>query len=237
MRGRYRLAVALIAAALAVTFVACSGGDGEGQLPRDVIFTPLAEEQPPQTVTVFEPDADLSELEGTAAELAQRLNAGLEATFRVRYTTSSDGEAGDEYLIYHDPPLTRIENIPAGSQSAASIVLARTGGRAVECVPGADGLTCNQLEPLESPPITAIGPVIFPAVEDLQQGDVRAAGEATVAGQSASCYQADLPNDQQLSYCLSEGGVVLSETAGSLQVEAQEFSNTVSEEDFLLPQQ
>jgi hypothetical protein len=249
-RRRTRLsrgaAAALAAAALTLAGSACGGGDGGSSLPGDILLTPVAGETRPANITIFDEPTSTPQAgavnatatplaTGAAATLVDLMDAGLTATYRVRYRSSSDEGAGDSYIVYSKPPLLRIDTVPAGSDLPSSIVIIRAGGRSVSCTPDGGNWSCDEFQRLPGNPLLTLGPVIYPDASTLAETTVTEVHGREIAGEPTRCFFLAGPARGPDGYCLTAEGVVVLSFIEGANVEATEFSRDVSQDDFILP--
>jgi hypothetical protein len=195
-------------------------------------------------------DGDTSEapestavLTGEAMEFRDLLYDGLNATYRVTYeTTTPEGMPGGNYIVYSQPPLARIDTVPAARDEPDSLII--TGGPADQtfgCAGGTDAWECSEIESLGDSAIRVAGPVAFLSSNDIAQTRVSKTTGRPIAGQQTTCFElAPVGSDgagEVTEYCLTAEGVVLLAASPSQTVEATEYSPQVSSEDFIPPSQ
>jgi hypothetical protein len=231
-----------VAAALALgALLAGCGGDGDEdpfdeELRRDYVIADIA---PPATAApdLFEgvpPEAPLSE---HAGNFVLRLTVGLNATYTARYETRSpEGQPGDVYEVYSQPPLSRVDLIAGGEQSG-SITLARAGAQVASCTSQGDDYVCAAAPSFGGVPLLSAGPIVYPAADDLVSMQLSLPRADEIAGQTVECFElTGGPSPVPLEYCLNADGVVLRNSGDFGVVEATEYEAAVAADVFLLPE-
>lgn len=221
------LIIATLAGMLAGA-LACGGGGSD------------KEEQPTGTIGETAVSDATPVLDAVSQEFADLLDQGLTASFVVTYETSSpDGEEGDVYVIFNDPPHSRIDTQPAADTESESTII---GGDASTdtfgCSGGPDQWTCENIAPLGDSLLSAAGPIAYLQPSDLELFDISETAGRSVAGQEAQCY-ALVPREgsdvEAGEYCFNSEGIPLYTSSSSGTVEAIELSREVSPEDFEPP--
>jgi hypothetical protein len=192
-------------------------------------------------------DGDTSEapeatavLTGEAMEFRELLYEGLEATYRVTYeTTTPEGMPGGKYIVYSQPPLARIDTLPADADEPDSLIIdSGPGDQTFGCTGGPDAWECSEIESLGDSAIRVAGPVAFLSSNDIAQTSVRETTGRPIAGQQTTCFElAPAGAGEVTEYCLTVEGVVLLAASPSQTVEAAEYSAQVASEDFIPPSQ
>ncbi len=208
---------------LALLVAACGGGSGGGQQAA----TDTAQPTPV--------------LEGVSKELIELLGRGTQVSYRATYVTASpEGEAGDSYVVFNKPPLTRIDTVPAGSTAPSSLVIG--GGKettTIACSGGPNVWKCSEIEPLGDSLLAAAGPIIFLRPADVTQVPVAEAQGRSIAGQATRCFRigAEEQPGGAAEYCLTADGVALITSSQVGTVEATTYSTAVTDADFAPPAQ
>ncbi len=180
-------------------------------------------------------------LEGAAAAFLDLLTEGLDSTYKVTYqTTTLEGDKGDTTIVFHRPPLTRIDTIPPESSVPSALIIG--GDRdtlTVSCSGGPDQWECFEIEPLGDSLLIAAGPFVFLDAAEVASYEVNETEVRTIAGQSARCFrlvsQEAEAGEEDVEYCLNDNGVPLYGAPLFGTVEATEFSTDASDEDFAPP--
>jgi len=164
--------------------------------------------------------------------------AGQQATYQVRYETSSDsGEKGDSYAIFNLPPLARVDTVPQGSNGPSSQIVVNGQGTTIACSSDATGRRCAPISPFNGPlPLTA-GPIIFPAASTFATFDVTETEGRIIAGAPARCFELVSTQDArgtELDYCFSSAGVPLYSRGPSGIVETSQVTSDVSPAAFFI---
>lgn len=229
---RVRLTVALAATAAILVFNACDDGTEKRALVPEVLLTAPAGSVPTPAVIIGDGAANVE-----PRDFIDRINAGAAATYTVRYTTEASGELGGEFVVYSLPPLARVDAFEQGQDAPASIAVSRDGDLAIGCVPGGAGWECDPFA-LEGPLILTASPIVYPTAGELAEATIAADSQREIAGVIANCWVTTRPVAEETRvthYCLSAGGVVLFAQTNSGIIRAVEFSETASNEDFVLP--
>jgi hypothetical protein len=219
---------------------ACAGGSGgsEPTIPADLVLTPFLSLTTP-TVSIIDEEetpGGAPPISGDAEELRGLLDAGLGATYRADYVATGDDGSEQRYTLYSLPTLSRVDSLDAEGERV-SIVIARTNGRAVDCVRNGAAWACTETEPYELPAVAAAGPILYPGRSDLVESDVREVGRGMVANVAVRCFTVTqrAAGGVTFEYCMNAEGVVLRQASPQGSVEATSVSGDVSEEDFVLP--
>ena len=220
-----QLPTALLSVALfALVLGACGGNDGAKQ--------PRPTDTPEATVV----------LEGAGTDLIDLMNQGLAVTYQASYRTSSlEGEEGDSYVIFYQPPRARVDTNGADPAEESSILIG--GDRETETIScsGRPGQwRCVEIEPLGDSLLKAAGPIIFLAPLDVAVYDVSEEEQRQIGGETARCFLLTPKTDERgerAEYCLRVDGVPLYTNSISGIVEATAVSTAVSDSDFTPPAQ
>lgn len=162
--------------------------------------------------------------------------AGQQATYQVRYETSSDsGEKGDSYVIFNLPPLARVDTVPQGSNEPSSQIIVNGEGTTIACSSDATGRRCAQINPFNGPLPLAAGPIVFPAASTFGSLSVTEVNGRVIAGAPTRCFQlSSNAAGETEEYCFSNSGVPLYASGPFGIIGASQISADVSSADFLL---
>lgn len=178
-------------------------------------------------------DASDVDLDALAEQFA---NATFTATYEV--SGSLDGETVDGQWTWYQQGADRLR-MDFDYQGQAGTMIS-TPDALVICADGG----CFSMGAGDDAPFPNLGEVLTDQVDDVQTeavaGEIRDAGTREIAGVEAQCYEFDDSTSQTTgTVCYTDEGVLLfmeSETPeGDFQMEATEFSDSVSDEDFEAP--
>jgi hypothetical protein len=194
-------------AVAAIVATACGGGGGDAPTPETA--------------------APTVELSGAAREIHRLLGDMQAAEFYVLYeirTAEEPGERVERRAIYHAGDRTRIDVLRSDGSVVSTLIGTGEGHAAVACEGGPDDWQCVRIDDFGGPVLQTAAPITFFSARALASYDVAATEDREIAGEPARCFEVRAGDDEAITNCFSDDGVLLHASPTFGWVEAVEFA-------------